>query len=463
MTTTTKPHYRVPATASKVTSDGLMNVATSLGTSRDKRSHSFFGYSFVTQQELEAAYQTNWIARGIVDNPNEDATREWRSFTNTEFAKEIQNEEKRLKVQQRVQQLGKWADLYGGAGMLMITDQDLSKPLDLNKIKKGSLKRLVSLSRYDLSGLDYNYNDPTQENFLLPTYYTLFGGSQQIHYSHVVRRNGSDLPRALASMEQGWGDSILRVCMEDLHDMVSTKGGIAGMILEANVDTITKAGLSNALTSGEDDAILMRYKLFGMMKSSINLALLDQDEQLDRKSLSFSGLSQIMEQFMVYTAGAARQPATRLFGAAATGLNATGEGDMKNYYDRIRVKQEGDMRSGMEQLDQVMVRSALGEYPEDLEFEWNPLHQESGTERAQQNLAEAQADSARLADGVIQRSHVMKKLQASGLYDITDEQIEAQEALEDEDRASAEDFPVIDLDGEQQADAQTDEGRTAEQ
>lgn len=463
MTTTTKPHYRVPATASKVTSDGLMNVATSLGTSRDKRSHSFFGYSFVTQQELEAAYQTNWIARGIVDNPNEDATREWRSFTNTEFAKEIQNEEKRLKVQQRVQQLGKWADLYGGAGMLMITDQDLTQPLDLNKIKKGSLKRLVSLSRYDISGLDYNYNDPTQENFLLPTYYSLIGGSQRIHYSHVVRRNGSDLPRALASMEQGWGDSILRVCMEDLHDMVATKGGIAGMILEANVDTITKAGLSNALTSGEDDAILMRYKLFGMMKSSINLALLDQDEQLDRKSLSFSGLSQIMEQFMVYTAGAARQPATRLFGAAATGLNATGEGDMKNYYDRIRVKQEGDMRSGMEQLDQVMVRSALGEYPEDLEFEWNPLHQESGTERAQQNLAEAQADSARLADGVIQRSHVMKKLQASGLYDITDEQIEAQESLEDEDRASAEDFPVIDLDGEQQADAQGDEGRAAEQ
>ena len=160
----TKPRVRVSA-------DGLMNVVTSLGTSRDKRSHSYFGYGFVTQQELEAAYQTNWIARGIVDNPNDDATREWRSFTNTEFAKEIQNEEKRLKVQQRVQQLGKWADLYGGAGMLMITDQDLSKPMDLDKLTKGSLKRLVSLSRYDISGMEYNYTDPTQENFMLPTYY----------------------------------------------------------------------------------------------------------------------------------------------------------------------------------------------------------------------------------------------------------------------------------------------------
>lgn len=455
----TKPRVRVSA-------DGLMNVVTSLGTSRDKRSHSYFGYGFVTQQELEAAYQTNWIARGIVDNPNDDATREWRSFTNTEFAKEIQNEEKRLKVQQRVQQLGKWADLYGGAGMLMITDQDLSKPLDLDKLTKGSLKRLVSLSRYDISGMEYNYTDPTQDNFMLPTYYSLIGGRTLIHYSHVIRRNGSDLPRSLAQMENGWGDSILRVCMEDLHDMVATKGGIAGMVLEANVDTIKRDGLANALSSGEDEAILNRYRLFGMMKSSINLALLDGQEQLDRKSLSFSGLSQIMEQFMVYTAGAARQPATRLFGSAASGLNATGEGDMKNYHDRIKVKQEGDMRSGMEQLDQVLVRSAIGHYPEDLEFEWNPLHQESGTERAQQNLAEAQADSARLADGVIMRSHVMKRLQATGAYDITDEEIEAQEALEDEARASAAEdaaLPSIDLDGEQQADAETDEGRGAEQ
>ena len=201
------------------------------------------------------------------------------------------------------------------------------------------------------------------------------------------------------------------------------------------------------------------------MKSSINLALLDGQEQLDRKSLSFSGLSQIMEQFMVYTAGAARQPATRLFGSAASGLNATGEGDMKNYHDRIKVKQEGDMRSGMEQLDQVLVRSAIGHYPEDLEFEWNPLHQESGTERAQQNLAEAQADAQRLADGVIQRSHVMKVLQANGTYDITDEQIEAMESLENEQRIEASDDPLpsIDLDGEQQADAETDEGRGAEQ
>lgn len=463
MTTTDKPHYRIPAAIGKATSDGLMNVVTSLGTSRDKRSHNAFGYGFVSLNELEAAYQTNWIARNIVDMPNEDATREWRTF-NGEFAPEIAAEEKRLAVQQHIQDAGRWADLYGGAGMLLVTNQPMDKPLDVEKIGKGDLMRLVVLDRWDLAPGMINYNDPTSESFLLPDYYTIFGGTGRIHHSHVIRFEGNRLPRRLASMEQGWGDSRLRVCLEDLMDMVATKGGIAAMVLEANVDTIKREGLANALSSGEDEAILNRYRLFGMMKSSINLALLDGNEDMQRQSLSFSGLSQILEQFMDYTAGASGIPATRLFGSAASGLNATGEGDMKNYYDGIRNRQESKLRRAMERLDQVLVRSALGSYPEDTEFEWRPLYQESGSERAQQNLAEAQADSARLADRVIMRSHVMKRLQSTGAYDISDEQIEAQEALEEEASVNAgEDFPLIDLDGEQPTDEPTDEGRGAEQ
>ncbi|SEP57724.1 hypothetical protein SAMN03159444_00103 [Pseudomonas sp. NFACC02] len=427
--TTTKP--RIPVTSGGViTTDSLSNMVANIGTNRDKRSHSQFGFEFVTPYELEAAYQSNWLARRIVDKPNEDALREWRAFSGKQ-AKQIANEERRLGVQQAYLDTCCWADLYGGAAILMITGQDLSQPLNLDKIKKGGLKNLVVFDRWDIQPMYFNFSDPLAPNWMLPEFYMMVNGQQRIHYSHVIRRTGTRLPRRMRQFEQGWGDSRLRRCMSDLRDVVATKGGIASLVLEANVDTVSVDGLKAALASPQKDQVTERYRLFGMMKSIVNLALLDkQSETYERKSIAFSGLSQIMEQFMVWTAGAAEMPVTELWGQSASGLSANGEGDLKTYHGTIKGKQDGQMRLDLELLDQVLIRSALGTYPDDIEFEWNPLAQTSGVEQAQEDLAEAQADSLYLENGVIKPSHAMRKAQAKGTYAITDEQIAAQEKLE---------------------------------
>ncbi|QNG09648.1 DUF1073 domain-containing protein [Pseudomonas putida] len=312
--TTSKPRIQVPS-GGIVTTDSLSNLVANIGTNRDKRTHNQFGFQFVTPYELEAAYQSNWLARRIVDKPNEDALREWRTFSGKD-AKKIAAEERRLGVQQKYLDACCWADLYGGAAMLMITGQDLSKPLNLDKVKKGGLKNIVVFDRWDIQPSQFNFTDPLAPNWMLPEVYTVVNGQQPIHYSHVIRRTGARLPRRMAQFEQGWGDSRLRRCMEDLRDVVATKGGIASLVLEANVDTISVQNLQGALASGQCEQITERYRMFGMLKSIVNLGLLDKgNEEYQRSSIAFSGLSQIMEQFMVWTAGAAEMPVTELWGS----------------------------------------------------------------------------------------------------------------------------------------------------
>jgi phage-related protein (TIGR01555 family) len=433
-----------------VTSDSLSNLVANIGTNRDKRTHNRFGFQFVTPYELEAAYQSNWLARRIVDKPNEDALREWRTFSGKD-AKKIAAEERRLGVQQKYLDACCWADLYGGAAMLMITGQDLSKPLNLDKVKKGGLKNIVVFDRWDIQPSQFNFTDPLAPNWMLPEVYTVVNGQQPIHYSHVIRRTGARLPRRMAQFEQGWGDSRLRRCMEDLRDVVATKGGIASLVLEANVDTISVKGLQGALSSAQCDQITERYRLFGMLKGIINLGLLDQDnEKYERSSIAFSGLSQIMEQFMVWTAGAAEMQVSELFGQSASGLSNTGEGDRQAIYDRTKAKQDGQMRRDLERFDQVMLRSALGYYPDDIEFEWNPLYQKSSVEEAQEDLADAQSDQLNIESRIIRPSHAMRRAQAKGRYAITDEQITAQEQREkDEDNGlgSEEDLDAFTIGG----------------
>lgn len=421
--------HSVPAVR-HATADGLTNVVSGLGTHKAKRTHNFFSYSTLQDwQQLDAAFQTNWIARAIVDIPTEDMCREWRIIKSKD-ADAIRIEEDRLMLPMAVQEAATWASLYGGAGVLMLTGQDLSKPLNINKITKGSLERLVVFDRYDMSAMTLNTWNVLAPNYLAPEFYTITGGGQQIHWSHFARFNGTRLPRRQMLQTQGWGDSELRKCLDDIMDMVASKDGIAELMQEANVDIIKREGLSDELASDQDEAITQRYALFSQMKSVVQMALLDGDETYDRKTLDLGGVAPVIEIFMTWISGAANIPVTRLFGTSAKGMNATGEGDMNNYNNSIRSKQLTRLDPGMRYLDEVMVRSALGYWPDDYNYVWAPLSQPTELQLAQAAQTRMQTDIGYLSEGIVRASQIQRNLQSSEQYQFEDEDIEAQEASE---------------------------------
>lgn len=419
----------------RVTSDGLMNVMTGMGTDRDRRMFNRFQFGVMQDfTELESAYIENWIARAIIDIPVDDSTREWREFASDD-ASAIREAEKAFNVQSVTQEAFKWAGVYGGAGVLMITDQPFDQQLDVMKIKKGSLKRLLVLDRMFINGQAFNATNPLEKNYMLPDYYVVNGGTQQIHYSHFVKAPGAPLPMRLRMINGGWDDSRLRRCLEDVKDAVSAKGGIAALIQEANVDVINRKNLANDLASGDmDDAIAKRYNAFGMMKSLFRMALLDETEVFDRKQISFGGLGEILNALMEWTSGAAGIPMTRLFGVQAKGLGDSGQGDMNNYYNTIRGGQESQYRPFLKCIDEVLIRSTLGTIPDGLDFEFAPLAQPTDVELSAQRLADAQADEIRLQQGVVRPSQVARKLMEQGVYGIDESDITGLETDEKAER-----------------------------
>ncbi len=413
------------------TLDGLVNVATGLGTARSKRSSNMWQYGALNDwSQLDAAYQTNWIARQTVDIPAQDMTREWRRIKSI-HSEDIERVETALNIKNNVKLALKWSRLFGGAGILMLTNQDLTQPLDVNKIKPGDLERVIVFDRHEMNGTIMNSWNVLSPNYLRPEFYTIQGGHVNIHWSHFARFFGEELPRRQTAQTQGWGDSVLRKCIEDVTDVVAAKGGIAELLTEANIDIITREGLADDLTTDQDAAIIKRYELFSQMKSIINMGLLDGDEKFDRKTLQMSGVSQTLEVLMTWVSGAAKIPVTKLFGTSAKGLNATGEGDLKTYYDDIRAMQTGDMVEPMRTLDEVLVRSALGNMPDDFDYEWNPLAQSNPVEQAQAAALQAQRDQAYLEAGVVERSQVMRNLQSNEVYQYEEGSIEQVEASED--------------------------------
>ena len=75
--------------------------------------------------------------------------------------------------------------------------------------------------------------------------------------------------------------------------------------------------------------------LFDLL-STYGIAIIDSEESLERFEATLTGVPDTLDRLTSRLAAAAGIPATVLLGEAPAGLNATGDSDVRNYYDRLQ-------------------------------------------------------------------------------------------------------------------------------
>lgn len=427
----------------KLYQDGLENLIAQLGTSSDKRAHNRFTNSkrlTIDFEELDALYRTNFVAGKIIDIIPEDMTREWREFTGEITPEQVETlieEENRLELSSIFCEAHKWSRLYGTAYIIMSIDdgQSTEMPLNINNIKKGGLKHIKAIDRHLIDNSDVSpIVDPLNPNFGTPKFYRIAETNIQIHNSRVLRFDGVKIPYRRFREQNYNSDSVLDRIYDRLLDFETTSHGASSMVFETNVDVMKVKGLMNYLSSAEGEVMIRkRFTLASMFKSFNNMLILDNEEEFTTKTNTFSGLPDLLDRFALFLSAAADIPATRLFGSSASGLNATGEGDLKNYYDTIRSLQKREYKPNLDYFDKIMAKS-LG-LPDniDLSYEFGSLFQLTEKEQAELELARAQRDQIYLDRDVVDIITVAKELKQNDTYtNITEESIEElEEELEE--------------------------------
>ena len=135
---------------------------------------------------------------------------------------------------------------------------------------------------------------------------------------------------------------------------------------------------------------------------------------MENHPYNFAGLADIYETFMMDMAGAAEIPATKLFGRAPQGMNATGEADLRNYYDMLAQKREQALRPALEKLLPVMAMSCWGYVPDDLEIVFNPMMTLDITERAELSRKLAEEVNSLYQSGLISKEQAQTELKTRG-------------------------------------------------
>jgi uncharacterized protein len=95
------------------------------------------------------------------------------------------------------------------------------------------------------------------------------------------------------------------------------------------------AGLADALEQGADSLVVKRLNTVDMVRSNLNSIAVDAEDAYRVENLSLDGVQQILQEYQVALSAVSNIPGVILFGKSTTGLNATGSGDLENYYGMV--------------------------------------------------------------------------------------------------------------------------------
>ena len=368
--------------------DGLRNLVTALGNPlRDKSANWAYTYTPVTPEVCLAAYMSDWLAAKIVDIVAEDMVREWRVWQ-CEQADDLYETEKSFKLRSKIREAVVLDRLFGGSAILIGTgDANVERPLDVSKISKGGIKYLKVFSRHDLIAQD-PIRRIEDEDYDLPEFYRINRsvGEQRlqdvrIHRSRFVFLVSSPIP-SIAGIaptvdgQRGWGQPLYDKILDAVVSAGATAKNGALMTEEANVDVVSIPNLNSQLADAKSKArFVERFSLMAMLKSTNRLTLLGGDEKYERKQITFAGFVDLLNANYQIASGAADIPIVRLLGQSPAGLNATGDSDIRNYYDNVKARQD-DLTDSISRLDQAIIRHTLGDTSADgVIYDWNPLWQ----------------------------------------------------------------------------------------
>jgi phage-related protein (TIGR01555 family) len=230
----------------------------------------------------------------------------------------------------------------------------------------------------------------------------------------VVAFRGQEVPGlGLASwQDQFWGDPACQSLQEAVDNAELAQAGFAALVTEARLDIVKMPGLmQNVATEEYRERVLRRFELANLGKSTHRALVLDGEEEWAQRETSWAGIPEIIASYVQIVAGAADIPATRLLGKSPDGMNATGDGDLRNYETMISARQENDLRPLLERIDEVLIRSATGGRDPDIGFTFAPLSLPTAADEAGLFKTSMDAVAALKATGMVPDDALAKGVQ----------------------------------------------------
>lgn len=399
------------AQENKFFADGMQNLTLRLGSRMQDLRYTVEPFLTDRTAELEYLFAQNWVAQKICSKRSNDMTRRWRTVSSNDLdatqIEAIEAVERKLKLQTTLNKALTWASLYGGVGLLIVTDEAVDKPLAANE----TIRKIIILTPKEIAATGLVNDDVMSEKFGQYESY-LVNNKLEVHASRLIILNAIERPFFDYHI---FGLSDLEPLYQALKRFDAMSANVSDLVTESKIDIFKVDGLTNALSAGRENDIASAFCHIQAIKSSTNSLLLDSQNEYEQKELGFAGLKDLLVEFRNAVAGAADMPVTILFGQSASGF-ASGQEDIDNYHESIHSLQESRLRPVFEVLDPLICNTALGFQPTDWWFEFNSLSELNIEQKTNVLNVFASATQTLIQNGIVDESQVASELKQSGLF-----------------------------------------------
>lgn len=265
----------------------------------------------------------------------------------------------------------KWNRLFGGAGILILTDQDPEEPLDLAAIKSNTPIEFRAVDMWELFWDKQNTEgyDPAIQEYDFE-YYNYYG--EQVHKSRVMRLKGMTAPSFIRPRLRGWGFSIVEGLIRSLNQYLRVNDVAFDLLNEAKLDVYKIKNLVNTLLGPDGgNKVKARVAQANYSKDYQNALVMDSEDDFLQKQINFSGVADMIEQNRIQVAADMGIPMTKLFGISAAGFNS-GEDDIEVYNSLVESVRNG-IKYDILRVCEIKCQKLFGFIPEDLSLSFKSL------------------------------------------------------------------------------------------
>jgi uncharacterized protein len=407
--------------------DGWQNAATGMGVpGYDKRLGSRFVNAIVSYTDLVELWRGDDICARVIETLPKEALQKGYELN---IADEGDYGDLKDQVEQTIDELEINDNLrtslmqeraYGGSALLIGANdgQDMSMPLAMERITE--LLYVTPLEPYEITPLK-SYDDRNHPKYGKPELYQLNAISQAsagmadpmarclpstsvIHETRLIIFPGIRVSKFQSrSSVSGvyWGDSVLNRVIQVVADFNMGFASTGIILTEQGLPIFHMKELAKLVNANRLDIVRARLSLLFQQMSTARAAVIDSEENYERKAMPLTGLSDVLDRLCTRLAAAVSMPVTKLMGQSPKGLGNEGDSDMEQWYDQVASYQDEKIRKPLRKLIQI-VMAALGvQEPAKWNIEFSPLVQQSDKEQADARQVQMTIDTGYLQSGVL--------------------------------------------------------------
>lgn len=352
---------------------------------------NFLGYG-----ALQSIAQ-NGLIRACIETVADDMTRNWIELKATDSEREddddrlqkIEDEFERLNIREVIHHAATLTGYYGGTLLFLETanpaqnllDPLVPGPMSAEAGKPGWLKGVKAIDPVNIFPGTYNTSEPLSPTYYKPTFWWIL--SQQAHSSRFLRVVANEPPLLLLPNYNFLGIPQAQILWDYVSHFQANRDSVNRIFKKFSTLVFKTSFIGDIFNGGALQEFDNRMLMLAKYRDNDSVIAIDNDtEDIVKIETPISGLTDIPRQSLEFVAALNRTPVVKLLGISPSGFNATGESDIRNYYDHIKSQQEKILRRPLQRILDYVQLSLFGDIDRSIKFDFCPLSEEDETKAA---------------------------------------------------------------------------------